>query len=92
MVVQLVKNLPEMLETPVGFLGREDPLEKGWATQSDILAWRIPWTASVHGVSESDTTERLSLSSLVYSHSPCFSVNLLDLLLLSTFACSVASA
>ena len=31
-------------ETPVQFLGREDPLEKGKATHSSILAWRIPWT------------------------------------------------
>ena len=42
MVVQLVKNLPVMQETPVRFLGQEDPLEEGWATHSDILAWRIP--------------------------------------------------
>ena len=38
MVVQLVKNLTVMQETPVC---QEDPLEKGWATHSDILAWRI---------------------------------------------------
>ena len=33
-----------MQETPVGFVGQEDPLEKGTATRSSILAWRIPWT------------------------------------------------
>ena len=43
MVVQLVKNPPAMQETPVWFLGREDPLEKETATHSSILAWRIPW-------------------------------------------------
>ena len=43
-IAQLVKNLPAILETPVGFLGWEDPLEKGKATHSSILAWRIPWT------------------------------------------------
>ena len=43
--VQLVKNTPVMQETPVRFLGREDPLEKGQANDSSILAWRIPWTA-----------------------------------------------
>ena len=44
LIVQLVKNLPAMWETLVQFLGWEDPLEKGTATQSRILAWRIPWT------------------------------------------------
>ena len=41
---QLVINLPAMWETWVRFLGWEDPLEKGRATHSSILAWRIPWT------------------------------------------------
>ena len=49
-----------MQETWVQSLGWEDPLEKGKATHSSILAWRIPWT--VHVVAESDTTEQLSLS------------------------------
>ena len=44
LVAQLVKNLPEMWETWVQSLGWEDPLEKGTATHSSILAWRIPWT------------------------------------------------
>ena len=44
LVVQLVKNLPAMRETWVRPLGWEDPLEKGKATHSSILAWRIPWT------------------------------------------------
>ena len=43
-VAQLVKDLPAMWETPVLFLGQEDPLDKGMATHSSILAWRIPWT------------------------------------------------
>ena len=42
LVAQLVKNLPAVQETPVRFLGREDLLEKGKATHSSILAWRIP--------------------------------------------------
>ena len=41
---QLVKNLPATWETWVRSLGWEDPLEKGKATHSSILAWRIPWT------------------------------------------------
>ena len=44
LVAQLVKNLPAMQETWVQFLGWEDPLEKGTATHSSALAWRIPWT------------------------------------------------
>ena len=40
----MVKNLPAMQETWVQSLGWEDPLEKGMATHSNILAWRIPWT------------------------------------------------
>ena len=42
LVAQLVKNLPAMQETQVQFLHREDPLEKGMATHSSILAGRIP--------------------------------------------------
>ena len=44
LVAQMVNNLPAVLETQVGILGLEDPLEKGTATDSRILAWRIPWT------------------------------------------------
>ena len=47
LVAQLVKNLPAIQEIPVRFLGWEDPLEKGKATRSSILAWRIPWTKSI---------------------------------------------
>ena len=43
-MTQTVKNLPAMQETRVQSLGREDPLEKGMATHSSVLAWRIPWT------------------------------------------------
>ena len=52
---QLVKNLPAMRETWVRSLGWEDPLEKGKATHSSILPWRIPWTVMVHGVTKSRT-------------------------------------
>ena len=44
LVAQLVKNLPAMWETSVQSLGWEDPLEKGKASHSIFLAWRIPWT------------------------------------------------
>ena len=44
LVAEMAKNLPAMWETQVQSLGWEDPLEKGMATHSSILAWRIPWT------------------------------------------------
>ena len=64
LVAQLLKNLPAVWETWVQSLGWEDPLEKGKATHSSILAWRISWTIqSVQsmGCKESDRTEWLSL-------------------------------
>ena len=50
MVAQTVKNLPVVQETLVQSLGQEDPLEKGMATDSSILAWRIPWTEEPGGL------------------------------------------
>ena len=63
LMIQRVKNLPAMQETQemqVQFLGQEDPLEKGMAIHSNILAWRIPmdrgpWWATVHGATKSQT-------------------------------------
>ena len=49
LVAQMVKNMPAMQETQVQSLGREDPLEKGMATHSSILAWRIPRTEEPSG-------------------------------------------
>ena len=60
-MVQLVKNLPAMQQTRIQSLGQEDPSEKGMATHSTILAWRILWREepgkliTVHGVSKSQT-------------------------------------
>ena len=50
LAAQTVKNLPAIPETQVQFLGQEDPLEKGMATHSNILAWRIPWTEEPDGL------------------------------------------
>ena len=64
----MVKNMPAMQETQVQSLGQEDSLEKGMATHSSILAWKIPWTEepgrlhSQWGRKELDTTEQLTLS------------------------------
>ena len=55
LVAQMVKNLPAMRETQVQFLGWEDPLEKGMATHSSVLTWRIPWTEEPGGVAKSQT-------------------------------------
>ena len=62
---QTVKNLPAVWETQVQSLAWEDPLEKGLATHSSILAWRIPWTEepgghSPWGCKQLDTTKRLT--------------------------------
>ena len=46
----MVKNLPAMQEAQVRSLGQKDPLEKGMATQSSILAWRIQWTEELGGL------------------------------------------
>ena len=64
LVAQMVKNLPATQETWVRSLGWEDPLEKGTATHSSILAWRILWTEEpgrlqYMGSQESDTAEQL---------------------------------
>ena len=56
----MVKNLPAKQKMWVGSLGQEDPLEKGMATHSSILAWKNPvgsgaWWAKVHRVAKSQT-------------------------------------
>ena len=65
-MAQMIKNLPAMQETWAQFEGQKDHLEKGMATPSNILAWRIPWTKeltnSSWGCKESDMTEQLSLT------------------------------
>ena len=77
-MIQLVKNPPATLEIWVRSLGWEDPLEKGTATHSSILAWRIPWTEEPGGLynpwgyKELDTTELLMQD--FYSIWPCIQV------------------
>ena len=64
-VAQLEENPPAMWETFVRSLGWEDPLEKGRATHSSILAWRIPWTiCSPWSHKELDTSEQLNWTGL----------------------------
>ena len=71
LLAQRVKNLPAIQETWVQSLGWEDPLEKGVATHSSILVWRIPWTeelGGVHRVTKSDwaTKHEHCLGSCLY--------------------------
>ena len=60
----MVKNLPEMWETQVPFLGREDPLEKDLATHSSILAWRTPGTEEPGGLQSMGSQSRTRLKRL----------------------------
>ena len=60
MVAQMVKNLLAVLVTWVQWLGQEDPLEKGMATHTSILAWRTPWIEGPGGL--------LSMESQIVGH------------------------
>ena len=61
-MAQTVKNLSGAHETWVLSLGQEDPLEKETATQSSILAWRIPWTEEPGGLQSMGSQSRTQLS------------------------------
>ena len=71
------KKSSAMEEMWVQSLGWKDPLEKGMATRSSTLAWRIPmdkgaWWAAVHGVSEKDTTEWLHTHTNTHTHTQAY--------------------
>ena len=98
LMAQMVKNPCAVKETRVQSLDREDPLEKGMATHSGILAWRIPWTGGLVGCTtwgrkESDMTEWLNTIGYyrVLSRVPCVysrSVLVLFVSFLSLFGCT----
>ena len=67
LVAQSVNNLPTMWETQVLFLGQEDPLEKGMATHSRILAWKIPWTEELGGL-QSMESQRVGHDCVTNTH------------------------
>ena len=71
LVAQTVQNLPAVWETQVQTLSQEDPLEKGKATLSSILAWEIPWTEEPGGL-QSLGSQRVR-HDLVTEPPPCFS-------------------
>ena len=73
LLAQMVKNLPAMRQTWVWSLSQKEPLEKGMAIHSSILAWRIPWTEKPDGLQsrgrkEPDTTEQLTMCPLSTWH------------------------
>ena len=61
-MAQMPKNLPVVQETQVRYPDWEDPLEKGMATHSSILAWRIPWTEEPGGLQPMGSPSRTRLS------------------------------
>ena len=83
MVAQMVKGLPAMQKIWVWSLNREGPLEKEMATNSNILAWRIPWTEepgglySPWGCKELDMTEQLTLHTIDICFWACYTLLLI---------------
>ena len=73
LVAQLVKNLHAVQETQVWSLGGEDPLEKGMATHSNILAWRTPWTEESGGL-QTTGSQRVGHDWLSYTFTFHFAV------------------
>jgi len=69
----MVKNLPAMQETQVWSPGWEDPLEKGMATHSSILAWRIPWTKEPGGL-QSMRLQRAGHNWATNAHTPWWNI------------------
>ena len=76
LVAQMVKNLPSMQEAQVWSVDREEPLEKGAAIQSSILAWRIPWTKGPAGLQSMGSRVAKSWTWLsdYHFHSKCESI------------------
>ena len=64
----MVKNLPAMQETWVRSLDWEDPLEKGMASHSSILAWKIPWTEESGGLQSMGLQESVMIEILTHRH------------------------
>ena len=67
LVAQMVKNLPAIQETWVQSLSKEDPLEKGMTTHSNILAWRIPWTEEPGGLQSMGSQTDMTVMNINFS-------------------------
>ena len=76
LVAQVVKNLPAMQKTWVQSLGPENALEKGMATHSNILDWKILWTEKLTGYSQRDLKELDTSKQLIHIHHESNSVTL----------------
>ena len=63
----MVKNLPAIQETWVQSLSKEDPLEKGMTTHSNILAWRIPWTEEPSGLQSMGSQTDMTVMNINFS-------------------------
>ena len=81
LVAQLVKNPPAMQETWVQSLGWEDPLEKGKATHSSTLAWRIPWTVESMGSQRAGLGDFLLYNVTLVSAVQCESAVIIHILI-----------
>ena len=68
LVTRVIKNLPAVQEIWVWSLDQEDPLEKGTAIHSSILAWRIPWTERLAGYSPRGGKESAMIEQLTHTH------------------------
>ena len=68
LVVKIPLVMKELQETWVQFLGLEDPLGEGMATQSSILAWRIPWTEEPGGLQSMGSQELDTIEQLNHHH------------------------
>ena len=96
LVAQRVKNLPAMWETRVRSLGWKDFLKKGMATQSSILAWRIPWTdkpgwLQSMGHKESDMTKRLTHThTCIHTHTHTHRVMIQNMSIITTSTLHIA--
>ena len=71
LVTQMVKNLPSIQENQSHFLGCENPLEKGMATHSSILAWRILWTEEPGGQQSTGSQSQTQLSNFQFGLTTC---------------------
>ena len=98
-MAQTLKNPPAMQETWVQSLGQEDPLEKGMATHSSVLAWRIPWIEEPGrlqsmGHKELDMTEQVTLSAffIVQLSHPYMTTRKIKALTIQTMVGKVMSA